>query len=175
MSTPSWPRRTSADTSGDVQRVLSRQDENYPAIPEVVRVLANSDAMFLPWMLLATALVRDSAVPPRVREIIVLRLAADLDCTYMHMEHVPIAERAGVSAAEFDYAAKKGPVPDSVSAVEREAVELAVDLVGGRALPAELYDALTQAWGPSAPMDYVFTCGFWGGMMPLVLSAVDLH
>lgn len=175
MSTPSWPRRTSADTSGEVQRILGTHEANYPTVPDVMKVLANSDGVFHPWMLLAGGLIRESAVPPRMREIIILRLAGDLNCTYMRMEHVPIAEGAGASAAEIDYAAKKGPAPDSLSAVEREAVDHAADLVGGGTLPAELYDALTQAWGPSGPMDYVFTCGFWGGMMPLVLAAVNLH
>jgi hypothetical protein len=159
-----------------VQRTLGTlESAGNGELAEMVRVLAGSDGMFQPWVQLASGLYFDSAVPPRARELIILRLAADLNCSYMHREHVPVAQQAGLSDAEFDYAARKCPAPETVSAAEREAVEGARGLVGGGAVPAGLHDVLAAAWGPCGPVDYVFTCGFWGGLMPLMLAAFDLH
>ena len=97
----------------------------------------------------------DSTLPPRVRELAILRVARRRDCSYEWTHHARIAAKAGLTAAEIEGAGRG----EAAGALEK-AVLVAVDELDG---DSEVSDGTWAALGEHLDerqrMDLVFTVG----------------
>jgi alkylhydroperoxidase family enzyme len=67
-------------------------------------------------------LLMDSTLSARVREVALLRIVQRRDCGYLWSRHVPIAQRAGRTAAEID-AIRYGEVSNDLDRLVIRAVD----------------------------------------------------
>ncbi len=79
------PERANARDAGNVLATMVRH-------PDLTRAYLKFNAYLL----------IDSNLSARAREIAVLRIVHRRDCAYLWSHHVPIAQRAGLTASEID-------------------------------------------------------------------------
>jgi 4-carboxymuconolactone decarboxylase len=103
-------------------------------------------------------LLFSSTLPPRIRELAILRVAHRRDCEYEWSHHVPMAKREGVTDDEI---ARVQQGPDAWAAGEFDrAVVFGVDELEEKSqLSDETWAALGERLDDQQRMDYVFTVG----------------
>jgi AhpD family alkylhydroperoxidase len=100
-------------------------------------------------------LLLDSSLPPRIRELAILRVAHRRGCGYEWSHHVDIAKEAGLSEAEIA-AAQTGEANDEF----QRAVLMAVDELDEKSnVSNETWTALCERLDERQRMDLIFTIG----------------
>lgn len=164
--------RSSADTAGEVARVLAKLEASGRNLP-IVRAVANWEQGFRPFILMADALLTKGELDPVVREIVVLDLAKQQELEYEWAEHEPMALRAGVSPAQISAIAQRQPVSSDVFPEEATtAVELARTVLNGRRIPDGLWQRAADMLGETAAIELIFAVAWWGGFVPAVIRSL---
>jgi alkylhydroperoxidase family enzyme len=167
------PRRTSTDTAGDVARVLAKLEATGQDLT-VNRILANASAVFRPYMLLASALMYEATLPADLRELVILHMAARRPNSYEWIEHDRIARRLGVPDDLIDALADGSPPDDRFEDAHHLAVALVDELLDGGEVSPSTFAAAAERWGVEGVIELLFTVGFWGGLVPLLLEGLGL-
>ncbi|CAM4179323.1 Carboxymuconolactone decarboxylase family protein [Mycobacterium basiliense] len=116
---------------------------------------ANHPALAKAFLRFNTHLLFASTLPPRVRELAILRVAHRRACGYEWNHHVLLAQRAGVSDDEIA-ALRRGDAADDFE----RAVLAGVDELDAKSeLSDETWAALGERLDDRQRMDYVFTVG----------------
>jgi alkylhydroperoxidase family enzyme len=173
MNHESIPRRTSADTQGDVARVLSKLESSGQDLT-VLRILANAPAVFRPYLKFASALIYEGALDPVVREVVILWMAKARPNTYEWAEHDVIGERSGVPRELIEYLETGAPLDDRFTEDARCAVALADELLATGAIAPDNFSAAHDRFGLEALIELLLTISWWGGAVPILLEALDL-
>jgi 4-carboxymuconolactone decarboxylase len=167
------PDRRNARGAGHAMATLAR----HPELTET----------FLPF---STRLLLHSTLPPRVRELAILRVARRCACAYEWAHHVKIAARAGLSEAEIEAAgqgqadggfASPGLASAELDSAELDSAELdsavlsAVDELGDTCNVSDLtWAALGEHLDERQLMDLVFTIGAYS-MLAMALNAFGVE
>jgi 4-carboxymuconolactone decarboxylase len=121
----------------------------------VLGLLARHPALARAFLTFSAHLLGGSTLPPRTRELAILRVAWRRRCRYEWAQHVPIARRAGVTGEEIA----------QVRAGEPTLISRAVDeLDGGTGLSDATYQALAAGLDDRQLMDLVFTVGGYAAL-----------
>jgi 4-carboxymuconolactone decarboxylase len=117
-------------------------------------------AAFLPFN---TRLLLRSTLPPRLRELAILRVARRSGCAYEWAYHTKIAAKAGLSEAEIE-AAGRGETAESDEVIDRSELDRAVleavdELAEGCNLSDRTWGTLAAYLDERQLMDLVFTVG----------------
>jgi 4-carboxymuconolactone decarboxylase len=113
-----------ADEQHDDLRNLLQRLAGPEGTPNLYTTLARNEALFRRWLSFGAALMHGS-LPPRVRELLILRIAWRCRSDYEFGQHTVIAKTVGLSAEEILRVADRGggwTAPDA--AVIRAADEL---------------------------------------------------
>jgi AhpD family alkylhydroperoxidase len=114
-------------------------------------------AAFLPFN---TRLLLRSTLPPRLRELAILRVARRSGCAYEWAHHTKIAAMAGLSGAEIEAAGRGEGSGEVVSAeLDRAVLEAVDELAGGCNLSDRTWGTLAAYLDERQLMDLVFTVG----------------
>jgi len=100
-------------------------------------------------------LLLNSTLSARIREVAVLRTALTSRSEYLWDHHVPLAERAGLDAAEID-AIRRG---EPTAPVDRLVVRAVDELEENRAIARETWTALGEHLNDEQRLDLLFTVG----------------
>jgi alkylhydroperoxidase family enzyme len=166
------PWRSAATTDGDVRRVLGKLEASGKDIP-IVRLVANWEQGFRPFVLMADALLSRGRLTPATREVAVLRIAATLDLPYEWNEHVPMSERAGVTDDQRAALARKLPPSEELFDEEqRLALEVVDAVLEEGPPPAALWAEACERLGEQAALELVFGVAWWGGFVPVVTRSL---
>ena len=145
-------------------------------VPQVIERLANSSAHFRPLILYTSSLLGDGVLPARARELVILRLASRADCSYMRGEHEPAAGALGISEEEISFALDgMNEPPSSLSQAEMAALAFA-----GRTRSEESrmrqseFEVIAAEWGAVVPIELLFVCSYWGGLMPSFIASLGI-
>ena len=132
------PERANARDAGNVLATMVRH-------PDLTRAYLRFNAYLL----------IDSTLSARVREVALLRIVHRRDCSYLWSHHVPIAQRAGLTASEID-AIRDGEVTNDQDRV----VVRAVDELDERSTISDAtWAELGRHFDDRQRMDLVFTVG----------------
>jgi alkylhydroperoxidase family enzyme len=172
MNHEDLPRRTSADTEGEVSRVLGKLEASGQDLT-ILRLLANNASIFRPFVMMANSLMYKAKLPPDVRETVVLWLGQHQRSTYEWAEHAPMSKRAGLSDAQIE-AIRKGDLTMADPA-QAFAVEAVRELLANRSLAPATWKGMVERWEVDGAMDLILTAGWWGGLVPAVIDALGLE
>jgi 4-carboxymuconolactone decarboxylase len=103
-------------------------------------------------------LLYGSALPPRLRELAVLRVAHRRGCTYEWVHHVELAKRAGVTDDDIA-AVRRGEAVDHLDRTVLAAVD---ELEESSKLSDATWAALSEGLDERQLMDLIFTVGCYG-------------
>jgi 4-carboxymuconolactone decarboxylase len=102
-------------------------------------------------------LLYSSTLPPRIRELAILRVAHRRDCAYEWTHHVDIAKQEGISDDEI--AAVRGGSAGSFEAFERAVLTGVDELEEKSQLSDQTWAALGERLNDQQRMDFIFTVG----------------
>ena len=120
----------------DAAERLCSDDPDAPPLANVLATLVHHPALAGPWLAYNSVLLGSPTLDPRLRELMVLRVAWRSRSRYEWVQHVKLALRVGVSIEEVDTIAGRG---DGVAWSPLEAAALAATdelLAGHRVLDA---------------------------------------
>jgi hypothetical protein len=175
MPEPFAPR-SSADTTGRVQQILTHLEDTQRDIP-ILRALANSPHTFRPFLNLTVAVLERSPLPATDREVVILHLAALEKTGYEWSEHVRISADAGVTDAQRE-ALENGVLVDRdrplFSPSQLLAIALCDELRQTKSLSPQTMGAAIDQWGEVGTLDLIMAVGIWGGLVPVLVRGLGL-
>lgn len=124
----------------------------------VILTLANHPGLAIPFLTFSNYVLRSSSLPPRLRELAILRVAHLCRCEYEWSQHAGIAKMIGVTMQEIA-AVKDGADSPGWSPLERQALRAVDELRENFTLKDETWNALAADLDRHQLMDFVFTVG----------------
>jgi len=124
----------------------------------IFRTLADHPKLLKKWLVFGNHILNKSTLPPRERELLILRVGWLCRAEYEWGQHVVIGKRAGLTDDEIDRV-KKGP--DAPGWSEFDATLLrAVDELREQAFISDaVWDALAATYDTRQLLDLIFTVG----------------
>lgn len=121
------------------------------------RVLMNHPALTRRWTVFAGHVLHKQTLPLRDRELLILRIGWLNQAEYEWAQHVEIAKRGGITAAEIEQV-KAGPEGEWNSH-EAALMQAADDLFGNSVVSDSTWEKLSETYATEQMMDVVFTIG----------------
>jgi alkylhydroperoxidase family enzyme len=124
----------------------------------IFRTLANHPKLLKKWLVFGNHILNKSTLPPRERELLILRIGWLCRAEYEWGQHVVIGKKAGLTDDEIERV-KEGP--DAPGWNEFDAALLrAVDELRGQAFISDaVWDALAASYDMRQLLDLIFTVG----------------
>lgn len=121
------------------------------------RVMMNHPDLTRRWTVFAGHVLRKQTLPPRDRELLILRIGWLNQAEYEWAQHVEIAKRAGITEAEIERI-KQGPGAGWIAS-EAALLQAADDLFEHSVVSDATWAALAAKYSMEQMMDAVFTIG----------------
>ena len=166
--------RSAADTQGEVQRVLSKLEAAGNDL-KILKILANAEHAFRPFVLLSNALMNLAAFPAADREVVVLHLAARRGVPYEWNEHVPMSTAAGLSDEQRKLISVGDYDGGSFTGAQRLSVCAADEIINERALSNKTWRKACETWGNDAALELILIVAWWGSFVPTIIEAIGLQ
>lgn len=131
-----------------------------PPPRRLLDLLAAARPVSAPWLQAASALMTAGGLPPCAREMVVLRTASRMRCSYVLRGHLAVARHAGLSERRAQAAlGREGAEPRDLSLLN------AVDelLSGGRIRP-ETLPQLSCCFDRAQTLELVILAGHYAGL-----------
>jgi 4-carboxymuconolactone decarboxylase len=109
-------------------------------------------------LVFAAHILSKQTVPPRERELVILRIGWRNEAEYEWAQHAVIARRAGVTDAELEQV-KLGPLAPGWSADDAALIQMVDDLVEHHVVTDATWATLARRWSTEQLMDLIFTAG----------------
>ena len=123
----------------------------------IFRVMMNHPDLTRRWTVFAGHVLRKQTLPPRDRELLILRIGWLNQAEYEWAQHVEIAKRSGISEAEIERV-KQGPSAGWIGS-EAALLQAADDLFEHSVVSDKTWAALAAKYSTEQMMDAVFTIG----------------
>lgn len=162
----------------DLDRAPERVREAVAPLPaklNVFRMMAHAQTLFPHWMRLGGAILSRSKLSPRLRELVILRVARRSGCDYEWTQHVPIAKACGI--ADEQIAALAGDRDDAPGFDEADRLVLRVtdEAIRDVKLPEATFARAAQTFSHQELIELLMTVGFYRGLaMVLESTGVDV-
>jgi 4-carboxymuconolactone decarboxylase len=125
------------------------------------RMLAHSPPVLSGFVKLGGALLQDTTLDPRLRELAIVRVGLLAGASYEVDKHTVIARTVGVADAELD-ALRPGEDCSALSDDARAVVELADELFGGVRAGDAVLDRVRRHLNDRQLVELVVTIGYYG-------------
>ena len=168
-----FPRRTSADTSGENQRILQKLEAASGDL-DVLRLTANSPALLGPFLRFSAALLGKTSVPRATIERAILYVAGRAGQTYEIREHEAMGRAIGLTDQQIESLVAGQISPEMFDADQQLVVELAAAVHAGTAVPAELWSRCVAVWELEGVLELLLIISLYAGTMPLFLNSLGM-
>lgn len=139
-------------------------------IYNLTRMMVNHPDLYRVFIPLAEKLMRGSLLPPREREILLIRTLELCRGAYEAQHHDLIARSLGMSEAEIDWVKKGG---SELSGFDRTLVKAADELIAEKTVSDETWRALAQRYTVQQLMEVVFLVGAFA-MISMVTNSLGV-
>jgi 4-carboxymuconolactone decarboxylase len=126
--------------------------------PNVLTTLMHHPRLAGPWLTYNAVLLRDPTLEPRVRELLVLRVAWCTRAEYEWVQHVRLAPRVGISPEEIE-AVTRGADDEAWSPLEADLLRAADQLLAGFRVDDDLWARLSGHFNERELVELVFVVG----------------
>jgi 4-carboxymuconolactone decarboxylase len=140
----------------------------------VFRLLANASQVFAGWTQMVDELFESTTFTPRMREVVILRVAHLQGSRYELAQHVGIARTAGLTEQQIEAIRDSGDVDAAnFTRTERTALDVTTELCTTHRLRDDTFAAAHAAFGDEALTELLMIISCYYGLA-LVLNAADL-
>ena len=140
------------------QRELLEPLEKSGRLYNIFQTLANHPELQRQWMTFATYILRNNTLPPRDREILILRIGWLCEAEYEWAQHVKIGKRAGLTDDEIRQI-QQGHAAPAWSEHDRLLLAATDELHADACISDATWQALAKTYDTRQMMDVVFTVG----------------
>ena len=161
-----------ADVEGEGKELLARVQRE-DGVPRIFRTLVRHPKLLKRWMVFGNHILAKSTLPPRERELLILRIGWLCKAEYEFGQHVRIGRSAGLSDEEIE---RIGVGPDAPGWSSADATLLrAVDELHADAFISDAtWQELAQRYEVPQLMDVVFTVGQYN-MLGMALNSLGVQ
>ncbi|MBV9798442.1 MAG: carboxymuconolactone decarboxylase family protein [Solirubrobacterales bacterium] len=157
-----------------LQQMLRRTPFPDDTSGNVFRILARAPSVGAGALNLIYAVLTETELDPRLREIVILRVAQRSGAAYAFAQHAAIAASVGVAPAQVS-ALKQGRLPGhAFSRAERMALAFADEAVDAPTVSEETFVQLGEHFPPRQILELLLTAGCFRMMCRLV-TVLDLE
>ena len=153
---PRIPMRDLAALTGEEAEIARKNRMNGRDL-NIFRVLMNHPQLARRWTVFAGHVLHKQTLPPRERELLILRIGWLNQAEYEWAQHVEIAKRAGITAEEIERV--KGGPGAGWSALEGALIQAVDDLYDNSVVSDQTWETLAASLSVQQLMDLVFTIG----------------
>ena len=172
LSKPRVEPADAADVEGESKELLARVQRE-DGVPRIFRTLVRHPKLLKRWMVFGNHILAKSTLPPRERELLILRIGWLCKAEYEFGQHVRIGRSAGLSDEEIE---RIGVGPDAPGWSSADATLLrAVDELHADAFISDAtWQELAQRYEVPQLMDVVFTVGQYN-MLGMALNSLGVQ
>jgi len=149
-----------------------RKVSNNP-ISNIVKTLANYSKLYNRWRVFGNHVLFKSSLPPRDREILILRIGWLCRAEYEWGQHVVIGKQAGLKDDEIQRIIE-GPDAAEWDPFEATLLRAADELYIDSFVSDEVWNALAERYNMHQLMDVVFTVGQYN-LVSMVLNSFGVQ
>jgi len=124
----------------------------------IFRTLVRHPKLMKRWLVFGNHILNKSTLPPREREILILRIGWLCGCEYEWSQHVVIGRECGLSDGDIRRI-KIGPAAEGLAPLDRLLLQAADELHADAAVHTETWHALADHLNEQQLIDLVFTVG----------------
>lgn len=151
------PIRDVAELDGEAQEIIQRFDRE-GRIANIYRTLIHHPKLLKRWSVFGNHVLFKSALPPRERELLILRVGALCDCEYEFHAHTAIGRQVGLTDDEIKRVREGSQAPEW-DEFDRGLLQAAEDLHTNSFVSDETWKILSQRYNEQQLIDTVFTVG----------------
>jgi len=129
------------------------------------RVIVNNPKMYQSFVPHIEAVIAKTSLPPRDRQVIVLRTLAQCHDTYELTHHLQISRNAGLGDAEIS--AFQSGTGDCLTDFDRTLIKASDELLADQFVSDETWEALAERYSTEQLMEVVFLAGCYQTMAML--------
>ena len=149
--------------------------ERLPVKLNVFRMMANAESDFRPLVGLGTAILGRQKLSAKLRELAILRVAALSPARYEWVQHVPIAQATGASAAQVAALERGDIAADVFDALERVVLRFTTEVVRDVRASEATFAELARLLSAQEIVELIITVGYYMMIARLLeTTAVDL-
>ncbi|HEX3430045.1 MAG TPA: carboxymuconolactone decarboxylase family protein [Rhizomicrobium sp.] len=141
----------------DVREAFARM----PRKLNVMKMLANAAAEFVPCMRLGGAILGRQKLMPQMRELVILAVSHLEGGIYEWVQHVPIAEASGCSRAKIDAIEQGAFEAPCFDDREQTLLRFARQVIENVRADEEAVRAANRHFSPQEVVEIIVTCGFY--------------
>jgi alkylhydroperoxidase family enzyme len=158
---PSQPRIPPLEEeafSSVIEELIESRGLDRSTVPNIVRTFGRYPELYRAWVTFGHHVLAESSLPPRARELLILRTASCCASDYEFAHHVVMARAAGMTEAEITRVAEPG-LSSEWDDADRNLLEAAGELLSTHCIRDDTWSNLTTRWTEPQVMDIVFTVG----------------
>jgi 4-carboxymuconolactone decarboxylase len=157
LSAPRVPPLTEQEWSDDQREILTRAQPAADVL-NVFRTLIRHTELYKRWLPFARQIIFHSTLPPRERELLVLRIGHLCNATYEFHHHAVIGRRAGLTDEDIE-AIQQGGAAAHWNDFDRLLITAVDELHDDAFITQDTWDGLTKRYNTNQMFDLVFTVG----------------
>jgi 4-carboxymuconolactone decarboxylase len=149
---------TNKDLSGMIRSVFGVTDNSQ--IPDIFATMARTPGLYRCQLELGKELVLHGAIPPRERELAILRCGWLCRAPFEWGEHVQFGKSCGVTDAEIEQVIR-GSFDPAWNAHDRAIVAAVEQLIGDQSIDDATWETLAQSWSDEQLMELPVLVGHY--------------
>jgi alkylhydroperoxidase family enzyme len=157
LSKPRLEPTTEADWDDETRETLERLKVD-GRVFNIFRTLAAHPKLLKQWLVFGNYILNKSTLPPRERELLILRIGWLCRAEYEWGQHVVIGKRAGLTDEEIDRV-KEGPEAAGWSEFDATLLRAVDELRAQAFISDPVWSALSARYDAQQLLDLVFTVG----------------
>lgn len=157
LATPRLDPIQPEDWSDEIQKILQPNVEK-GTVFNIFKTLSHHPDLFRRWLVFGNHVLFKSTLPPRERELIILRIGWLCEAEYEWAQHVLIGKEAGLTAEEIDRI-KAGPNARGWSEADKLLLQATDELRKDAFITDTTWNGLSQHFDTKQLMDVVFAVG----------------
>lgn len=158
LSRPRLAPLTVETAEGESKAQLERAEARGGPVLNITRTLAHYPELSSAWGRFARHVLDESSLPPRERELVILRMGWNCRSGYEFGQHRRIGQQVGLSLEEVERV-KQGPDADGWTEHERNLLRAVDELYADAFLSDATWNALAERYDVRQLMDVVFAAG----------------
>ena len=157
LATPRLEPIQPEDWSDEIKKTLQPNVEK-GTVFNIFKTLSHHPDLFRRWLVFGNHVLFKSTLPPRERELVILRIGWLCEAEYEWAQHVLIGKEAGLTAEEIDRI-KAGPNARGWSEADKLLLQATDELRKDAFITDATWNGLCQHFDTKQLMDVVFAVG----------------
>jgi 4-carboxymuconolactone decarboxylase len=157
LSKPRIPPLPEAEWSDEQRELLTRGRSDVKVL-NVFGTLVRHTDLYKRWLPFGTQILFKSTLPPRERELLILRIGHLCNAKYEFHHHVAIGKQAGLTDEDIQ-SIQQGPASPHWTEFDRLLISAVDELHDDAFISDATWDGLTKRYNTNQMFDMVFTVG----------------